>query len=68
MKRPALWILGGLAAGLAGWQGYAQIDNATSGNEAEPVPSKIEAPAPKPAPPVVIGKETPMAEDRKSVV
>ena len=62
MKRPALWILGGLAAGLAGWQGYAQIDNATAGNEGEPVPSRIEAPAPKPAPPVVIGKETPMAE------
>ena len=62
MKRPALWILGGLAAGLAGWQGYAQIENATAGNATEPVPTQIQAPAPKPAPPVLVGKETPMAE------
>lgn len=62
MKRPALWVLGGLAAGLAGWQGYAQIENSTASNVTEPVPTKIEAPAPKPAPPAVIGKETPMAE------
>lgn len=62
MKRPALWLLGGLTAGLVGWQGYAQIENATAGNATEPVPTQIQAPAPKPAPPVLVGKETPMAE------
>lgn len=62
MKRPALWAIAGLAAGLAGWQGYAQIENAVEGNANEPVPTRIEAPAAKPAPPIVIGKETPMAE------
>ncbi len=62
MKRPALWVLGGLVAGLAAWQGFAQIENSTASNTTEPVPTQIAAPAPKPAPPVVIGKETPMAE------
>ena len=62
MKRPALWVLGGLVAGLAAWQGFAQIENSSSSNATEPVPTQIEAPTPKPAPPVVIGKETPMAE------
>lgn len=62
MKRPALWLLGGLTAGLAAWQGYAQIENATAGNASEPVPTHVEAPAPKPAPPVTTAKETPMAE------
>lgn len=62
MKRPALWVVGGLAAGLIAWQGYAQIENAASGNAAEPIPTQIEAPAPRPTPPVLSGKETPMAE------
>jgi hypothetical protein len=62
MKRPALWVLGGLVATLAAWQGYAQIENSASGNATEAVPTQIAAPALKPAPPVVIGKETPMAE------
>ena len=62
MKRPAFWVAGGLIAGLAAWQGIAQIENSTSGNAADAVPAKIEAPLPKPAPPVIVGRETPMAE------
>ena len=62
MKRPALWVLGGVVAGIAAWQAMAAIENATAGNATEPVPTRIEAPAPKPAPAVFTGKQTPMAE------
>lgn len=62
MKRPALWVLGGAVAGIAAWQAVAAIENATASNATEPVPARIEAPAPKPAPAVFTGKQTPMAE------
>jgi len=62
MKRPALWVLGGAVAGIAAWQAMAAIENATASNATEPVPTRIEAPAPKPAPAVFTGKQTPMAE------
>ena len=62
MKRPALWVLGGAIAVIAAWQAVAAIENATASNATEPVPTRIEAPAPKPAPAVFTGKQTPMAE------
>ena len=62
MKRPALWVLGGAITVIAAWQAVAAIENATATNATEPVPTQIQAPAPKPAPPVFTGRETPMAE------
>ena len=62
MKRPALWVLGGAVAVIAAWQAMAAIENATATNATEPVPTQIQAPAPKPAPPTFVGKETPMAQ------
>lgn len=62
MRRPVLWALGGAIAGIAAWQAMAALENASTTNATEPVPTKIEAPAPKPAPVAVVGKETPMAE------
>lgn len=62
MKRPALWVLGGAVAVFAAWQAMAALENASTANVTDPVPTRIEAPAPKPAPVALSGKVTPMAE------
>lgn len=62
MKRPALWVLGGVLAGVAMWQAAAAIENATAANTTDPIPTQIQAPATKPAPVILTGKETPMAQ------